>query len=89
MTTNESHRLIVVSLVGGIAVTTLSRIFDGKIPKPHDFIAAGFAYVVIGLFAEIAPEVAGAVAILFFLTTILENGSSLFSNISSVFNAGR
>jgi hypothetical protein len=83
-----SNKLVTWSLAATGIVILVSRAQRGEWPDPRTFIALAVVYVILGFAAEVAPQLAGPMAVLVFVAVLLTQGSAAFDGISAVVGAG-
>lgn len=83
-----SNKLVTWSLAATAIVILVSRAQRGEWPDPRTFIALGVLYVILGFAAELAPQLAGPMAILVFVAVLLSQGAAAFDGVSAVVGAG-
>lgn len=83
MDDDTAKRAVIVAAGGVTIVRTVHRFAHGEIPKPHDYIAIAAVFVALGFAAEVAPDVAGSIAILALVATVLSDGGEAFDAVNS------
>jgi hypothetical protein len=83
-----SNKLVTWSLAATGIVILVSRAQRGEWPDPRTFIALAVVYVILGFASEIAPQLAGPMAILVFVAVLMTQGASAFEGVTRVVGAG-
>jgi hypothetical protein len=79
----EARRAVLVSAGGIVVIRTIHRFAHAQVPKPHDYIAIGAAFVMLGFAAEVAPDIAGMIAIVALVAAALADGGEVFDAVST------
>jgi len=86
----QAKRAVVLSLFAAGTVVVLSKaVTEGFPTDPRLYIAGAFIYVLLGFGAEFAPQIAGPLAILVFVSVLLYEGAPLFDGITKALGTQR
>jgi len=64
-------------------VTTDAVLIQKKVPRPANYIALLFIFLLLSFLSEIAPTVAGAFAVLVLMSLVFARGDKVFTAIST------
>jgi len=71
------NKIVGVSMFATAAIVVVGGASRGEFPGPRQFIALAIVYIVLGFGAEIAPALAGPMAVLVFVAVLMTNGQAL------------
>lgn len=77
MDRGQAKRLILLAVVISATVATVRQIRAGQTPEPAIYVGAFIAAVTLTLLAEASPQVAGGLAAVLVVSTILVDGVDL------------
>lgn len=82
MTEGKAKTLTVAAVGAAAVLSSLEHVADGERPPLSTFVGATVAGVVLLATAEVAPDLAGGLALLLLLGAVLRNGQSAARTLS-------
>jgi len=87
MTTEKARTAATITMATMFGAGILkSTVVDRKFPSVQFFIAVGFTSILLGMSADLAPELAGPLAVLILTVVILEEVGPVIKNTMALDN---
>jgi len=82
MTTDKANGLVLTALTVSGALVLIRDATDGDLPKPRFFVAWPIAGIGLAVLAQTMPDLAGGVAVLMIVASMLVYGAPAWQVIS-------
>lgn len=82
MATRQGKGIVTWALIGTGAVVVFNKASSGEWPSPQIFLALASLFVILGFLSDVAPMIAGPLAVLVFLAVLLSNGGKTFESLA-------